>query len=699
MEAADGRARRTDDHDFAHDELLAAGNNAPNGKGQPAITFSDLTLCGPDDTVQGMPSSARWLGPLVACLSAACSAPPPPLRIRVAHAATKDARCFVPGGGLEAEDQQLAAFLLDDLTIATVRLSVRVHGSGDSAGSFRCDRVFKVPGEQPSVLIPRHGVQSIDIFAEAFAPVASGDTIPRRVAVGSLLGVPLTAKAIPDLRLYPDERFRCLNQKLNRPRAFHTATLLPNGEVLIVGGLTPTGNPADELFGAAPVSVTAEAESYDPATGQFISVVEAGEPVGRAFHQAALVGTTDDGRYQLLLLGGATVAPTTAAFGINTGAAPGTRIVPFDTSGTFPNPLAVAAAAAELLVYNPVDHTATRTAMSGFVPGIYQGAAPFADGVAVAGGIDWMKQPLQAMTPTVKRIEVSRALETPRSIALGNARIGATMTALGDDVALVWGGQIAPSDPAGEYVSGLGPKSLLNVTSVALATAPATQFHTATLLPADPTTPNRTIVVTGGFVQTTMNMGQALQPPPPTQAVRLLTVTTAGTVSQSAPLLTTYVPDSSCTSDLRYRPAGWESAVDLGRGRVLITGGAPTVHGTCKDCDDGGSDFRCATAQASLFTAPSTLSPTKEKLQIPRYGHSSTLLHDGNVLIVGGVTSAAATPRILRDVEIYNPRPIVPLFDASTGAPDPDDPVAADLTSMVRTPGQPLSGNTQCGEL
>ena len=62
--------------------------------------------------------------------------------------------------------------------------------------------------------------------------------------------------------------------------------------------------------------------------------------MARAFHQAAYVGTDNDGKYQVLLVGGATADPTMPAFGVNTGAAPGARIVPFDTSGTFPNPLA-----------------------------------------------------------------------------------------------------------------------------------------------------------------------------------------------------------------------------------------------------------------------------------------------------------------------------------------------------------------------
>ncbi|HSN32369.1 MAG TPA: hypothetical protein VLU41_06770, partial [Ideonella sp.] len=340
---------------------------------------------------------------------------------------------------------------------------------------------------------------------------------------------------------------------------------------------------------------------------------------------------------------------------------------------------------------------ATRTVMTGFTPGVFQAAAPFADGIAVAGGIDWMGMPLAATIPTINRVEVSRSLETPRLAALMTARMGATLTAFDQDTALVWGGQITPTDPAGDYVTGLMPGGTVTATSVTLATAPPTQFHTATLLPATPPSTDRTIIVTGGFIETTTNMGQALQPPAPMQAARLLTVSATGTVSQSTPTFSMYSLDSSCTMGDRYRPAGWESAVDLGRGRVLISGGAPTVLGSCNDCDDGGSDNHCSTAQATLFTAPSTLSPAREKLQIPRYGHTSTLMNDGNVLIVGGVTAAAGNPRILRDVEVYNPRPIVPAYDPTTG--DPDDPVAADLPSTPRTPGAPRSAASQCGEL
>lgn len=621
------------------------------------------------------------------------------MKIVVARGAIRDARCYVATPGADSADVVLGNTALG---IATVRLTIRTHQAGDVAGAFLCDRVLNVPKDVPSLRIPKSGAQKIDIYAEAFAALQPGDAVPQRVAVGSLLGVPLDGKpkSLPDLRMYPDERFRCLDKQLNRPRAFHTATALPNGEVLIVGGLTPTPDEADEAFGAAPLYITSEAELYDPSTGSFVHVVEDDTPAPRAFAAAAFVGTTDDGRYQVLLVGGATGDPTMPAFGLNTGAAPGTRIVPFDTS-VFPiNPLPVSAAPTELLTYNPVDRTVTRTAMVGFTPGVYQAAAAFPDGVAVAGGIDWKGQPLQAMIPAVERVEVSRALEMPpRFVAQTTMRMGASLTALTDDTALLWGGQITPTDAAGEFVTGLGRQNVVKTTAVTLAAAPPTEFHSATLLPADAGTANRTIIVTGGFVATTMQ--QALQPPSPSQAARLLTVSPAGTVTQTTPMLSNYPVDTSCAQPTRYRPAGWQSAVDLGRGRVLISGGAPTVTGSCNDCDDGGTDFRCATGQASLFTTPSTLSPTAERMQIPRYGHSSTLLRDGNVLVVGGVTAANGAPRLLRDVEVYNPRPTVPAFDPSSGMPDPDDPIANDLAAAnaARPPGQPLSAATLCSEL
>src|SRR6185312_10143569 len=74
---------------------------------------------------------------------------------------------------------------------------------------------------------------------------------------------------------------------LNFPRSWHTATVLPDGTVLILGGIG-----ADSL-------VVAEAEIFDPASGS-LQTLGSGAPLPRVFHSATLL---TDGR--VLFAGGA----------------------------------------------------------------------------------------------------------------------------------------------------------------------------------------------------------------------------------------------------------------------------------------------------------------------------------------------------------------------------------------------------------
>jgi hypothetical protein len=73
------------------------------------------------------------------------------------------------------------------------------------------------------------------------------------------------------------------------PRAFHTATLLPSGKVLVTGGLT--------LKGSASKTEVASAELYDPDTGQWSSTAPMG--TARAFHTATLLSSG-----KVLIVGG-----------------------------------------------------------------------------------------------------------------------------------------------------------------------------------------------------------------------------------------------------------------------------------------------------------------------------------------------------------------------------------------------------------
>src|SRR5215471_6296256 len=77
-------------------------------------------------------------------------------------------------------------------------------------------------------------------------------------------------------------------KSLTVPREFHTATLLPNGKVLIAGGFS---------FGNGPFSTWASAEIYDPSTGAFVSA--GSMTAARHMHTATLL---PDGK--VLIAGG-----------------------------------------------------------------------------------------------------------------------------------------------------------------------------------------------------------------------------------------------------------------------------------------------------------------------------------------------------------------------------------------------------------
>ena len=108
---------------------------------------------------------------------------------------------------------------------------------------------------------------------------------------GSLLVTGGVARAGGALRtealLLPpgSDTFITLAQGLSEPRTGHTATLLPDGRVLILGG-----SRTDDIRSVADLVETAEV--YDPATRTFTVVPFTGsEPIRRALHTAVLRGS------------------------------------------------------------------------------------------------------------------------------------------------------------------------------------------------------------------------------------------------------------------------------------------------------------------------------------------------------------------------------------------------------------------------
>ncbi len=633
-------------------------------------------MCLPPFTVARMPRSLRAL--LLATLaSAACGGTKgPAIHVAIAHAAAAD-HCV---SGMSDDS-------LSSAGISQVRLSFRVHGSGDPQGSFLCDRLIDVGPEPPTLKLAVNGKASLDIFAEGFrmAPAGDPDTARagsfRRVAMGSLTGIAVNAGTVPPLRLYPTQDFRCVDSTMSVGRAFHTATLLPNGTVLVVGGVVASpSDPTRDGIANEELFVTGSAELYDPSTGTFHPVMEPA-PGARAFHQAALIG--DQPPYQVLLVGG--IAPTAGMgaqpqLGINTGL-DGARLVPF--SG--PSALQAQAAGAEILSFDPTNNSATRVPVAGFLSAVFQAGAALKNGLAVAGGNAYSGMLNNTDLTAAKSLSVMIGAGTTHQGMLSTQRTGATMTALYDDTALVWGGARTPADPSGDLVSGLSGAAP-SATMVTVASTPNTWFHTATLFAS--TASSASVLVTGGFE--VQSGAQALDPP--LDALRVVTVN-AGAVSMTPVVLDNWAPaDAACAADNRYRPAGWESAVSLGdQGPVLITGGTPRTI-ACNDCEQSPSNPLCSLHQASLFSAPATLSKLPA-LQIGRLGHTSTLLTDGTVLIIGGIREplAGGGTRVVAEAEIYNSHTTVPPYDvAQPSLNDKDDPLFLELNSLKlqRAPGE-----------
>src|SRR5450432_3247321 len=259
----------------------------------------------------------------------------------------------------------------------SVRLTFRDHG-----GALRCDALLPLDGSAlaPVIDVPDRA-QPVDLYAEYF------DVAGALLGRGQVMGVDLAAGGEVAVAVAPAGAFACTTGLAARPRAFHSATLLPTGEVLIVGGLGPSDaadatapfDPATGLF------VTASAELYRPATRTFLPITIPGL-TPRAFHQA-YASQDPGGLVHVAIIGGvgASGDPLTAPV--------------FSAGGAFRwSPTAAArGAAGEQIDYDPTAGTFTRVELAAGtgVPGRILGALPpGTPPVPYAGGLDAAGAPI-----------------------------------------------------------------------------------------------------------------------------------------------------------------------------------------------------------------------------------------------------------------------------------------------------------------
>jgi hypothetical protein len=383
-------------------------------------------------------------------------------------------------------------------------------------------------------------------------------------------------------------------------RSDHTATLLPNGTVLVVGGFR---NDAPSL---------ASAEVYDPATETWRLTGSMHD--GRTQQTATLLS---DGR--VLVVGGISSGEIALA------------------SAELFNPTTGIWASTDSLQTPRYEHTATLLPDST---------------VLVAGGYnpsDGSLRNAELYNPKTGIWTLTDSLMTDRAEH--------TATLLPDGRVLVTGGMNgSSSNPLVRASSEIyDPTTGVWTSTGDLNTARVLQ--TATLLP------NGTVLVAAGFnfVSGELTTTEIYDPATGTWTAtgNLLTPRyghTATLLPSGSLLVASGYHGVALASAEVYNPTsgGWHSTGGMGTGRhtataTLLPDGRVLVVGGYTD--GGGSSL----ASVELYDPTSGTWQTTESLLVPRFGHTATLLPDGMVLVVGGMAGDNAASSPLASAELYDP--------------------------------------------
>jgi hypothetical protein len=463
-----------------------------------------------------------------------------------------------------------------------------------------------------------------------------------------------------------------------RRRAFHSATLLPNGRVLIVGGLVAdqgTGS-ASTLDVVEPRGIFASStvEYYDPSTGTSHNLAVQGLQA-RAFHQAVLLdssatGAAETGTFQVLLLGGLAPADNREAVWLKYQRTAYPFLLNPDSKAT--------AARAQLLVLETRSPDADPTVTVQDYPGIPQVLFPAAglydDLVSpsgewmVGGGAGTHVGVFDDPGAPYPNINTNRGftgpspaywLELSRQINVGNPAVPLTRARAGHAVArldanryLLLGGNLDSdsASPALEVVDKSG-----KTTSAPTAQPEFSAWHTLTPLGKEGVSddqkrePSGAVLWAGGYLlvsdapwritqkfESRAKPAQWIDGDPP--AIHDL----AGALPTQA-------------------IGGYLEATRLADGSVLLTGGTGAPSGVCASvlCPSKLMAIVARTEAGVQF-----LSDPPMELVVPRFGHRAVRLLDNSVLITGGITKVDANNAnkqpekllFLSHTELLNPR-------------------------------------------
>lgn len=538
--------------------------------------------------------------------------------------------------GLPAAEAGACPAATDDAApdiVGATRARLTYLDAGTSA--LRCDVVLALDGAPTAISVPRAD-EPVDLVVEYLddAGAVLGRGVTRDVALDDVGTV--------DVRIAPTDTFACAPRRAAAGRAFHTATVLPDGEVLLLGGIAgPDGDEAIEP--ATGLFLQARAEIYTPSTGALRTIAIPGL-VPRAFHQAYVIDTGGDDA-TIAVIGGITVTGDPATTPV---AVVGTKYR-IEPSG------AALGAPGELLHYDSSASTFTREAVdaTGEVEARGFGAlvAPGAAIIGYVGGVD-LELPARPAKTSADAVDPANGLRTS-TVATRRGRVGATANALDADTVLVWGG-----DPTAG-VTGQTPE--LGERFTAWSSAPAASA--LTLDPSSDVGPHRAfhaaaragdgaLIFGGGFQ---MDQGNALTP----------VVATLQRLDGTTLLLQTLADLGAGAT-----PAGYGAAATVPDGDVLLAGGNPDA--TALGCSTADQSLICSIPDAWRYDSATALAARTGDLGVPRYAHALTLLADGTVLVSGGLTPSGTGLRAVTDLELYESRgladdPLLPAIDRDPG--------------------------------
>lgn len=472
------------------------------------------------------------------------------------------------------------------------------------------------------------------------------------------------------VRLYPIGRWSSPSSDDYVPtaRAFHQAIPLPNGDVLIFGGVRGQLLPTS-LDGDRPAPFVYPVELYDESAHVFLPV-QLGEGIVETDTARVLFGyrylRRSEGQHVIRLIGGVT-SDVRGAGGLKFDAeggdsVGGTPVVPAD---------GVTVAPTVDIYLDTTDEAEPRLVEIREVQSLPNGAlsvvsspqAVLSNDATIndASGVVYPELIVvgDEFTAPVQAYALNDTGVPGDPYDLAHTRIGSTATRLPSGATFIYGGNITteaveppmlpenPVDSAAELHQG-------TTTTLIGGLPEPTGFHRAALVGPD------LVLVTGGFVVQPVNptVGPVSTfTTPPTSPLRILEVT-------ESPIGAAVRADLPTNG---YQTTVFHSLTDLGDSRFLIVGGS-TLNG------DGLSRL-LATRQTGIVSGVG-YAPLEDAVREPRFGHTATRLPGNRVLVFGGFLSDEDGSQLST-----GPGPeLIYLVDV-----DPNDRLAADAcTPLVR---------------